>query len=492
MSTARRALRKAASAVVMITALTAAFAYPPTASLAANCDMAPTGVQVTDDMLHFTVPRGLMPDRKFDNRPAELQVHRVRPVYAHKCRSVPNRAAVLIHGRTYYGPAVFDLRQPTPEGPELSLQKALAWAGIDTFAPNLLGYGGSTRFDDGLDDPANASLPAYELDGVTCGNDVGCDRTHVFAFPTDQQETLLSINPLGGQLRRHSSNFRFARVDTFVRDIRQVIDYAIAQARPSDRKVTLVGYSAGGQQVARTLYKDNPVLPHSDKYIAKVNRVVFLSSLFLNNSIEEVTPPTGWASFPLHVFKTDPATLRTEAWPMPADRDAACTGHVVPGSPEQLGAQIMEEETVGRQWGGTDSAHPTGLARSPVFSSYGWTTDVAKALNPSTPTLVIHGEDDVVSPAVNASTIYNSLPVTMTSKVLVKVKCAGHALLWEGCSGSRCAPAAPDVPYGGTPGTPWAGPQATLKAALIEWIKSGTFNDESNGQFTVNESGVVS
>ena len=38
---------------------------------------------------------------------------------------------------------------------------------------------------------------------------------------------------------------------------------------------------------------------------------------------------------------------------------------------------------------------------------------------------------------------------------------------------------------------PWAGPHATFKAALIEWIKSGTFNGAANGSFNVNQSGVA-
>jgi len=54
---------------------------------------------------------------------------------------------VLIHGRTIAGPAVFDLRTATG-GAELSVQEALARAGIDTFAPSLLASAarpGSTR-----------------------------------------------------------------------------------------------------------------------------------------------------------------------------------------------------------------------------------------------------------------------------------------------------------------------------------------------------------
>ncbi|MGR6318848.1 hypothetical protein Q2K19_31750 [Micromonospora soli] len=487
MSKSKRRLRGAAFTIVAVTALAAVLTPPPSASSAAGCDKAPTGVQVSDHFLPFTVPAGLMPDPQFDGLPAELQVHRVQPVYAHgKCHSVPNRAAVLIHGRTVYGPASFDLRQPAPEGGELSVQKALARAGIDTFAPNLLGYGRSTRFAHGLDDPGNASLPGYNPDGVTCSNPVGCDRTHVPVFPLNQQgaaqDPTLSTNPLGGQLRAHSSHVRFARTDTFVRDIRQVIDDAIARAQPSDGKVTLVGYSAGAQFVGRTLYaaNPNPLLPHSDQYIAKVNRVVFAASLF-GFSTEE-PPEAGLATFPLHVFAGGgPGSL-------PADREAACTGRVVPGSREQVAAQIREEDPVGAQWGGTIAGHPTGVARSPVFSSYGWNTEVAAQLTP--PTLVIHGLEDFppTSPA-NADAIYTA--AQMTNKVLVKIACGSHTFLWEGCSGTRCTPTS-GTPYGGKIGAPWAGPHSTFKAALIEWITRGTFNGAPSGQFAVNESGVAS
>ncbi|MBW5486016.1 alpha/beta fold hydrolase [Streptomyces bambusae] len=428
-----------------------------------------------------------MPDPQFDRRPARIQVQRVRPVYENgACPGVPNRAAVLVHGRTQTGPATFDLRHPSPDGGELSVQKALAQAGIDSFAPSLIGYGRSTHFENGLDDPGNASLRPYEADG-TCAHPEGCDRTHVaIAFPLDQQGTHLLTNPLGGQRRPHSSNVRFARVDTFVRDIRQVIDDAITRARPTDGKVTLIGYSAGGQHVARTLYaaNPNPLLPGSSGYIAKVNRAVFLSSFF-GGPTEETPPPGGFATFPLHVFSSVTGTWRMTS---PA-REAACTGHVVPGSQERFRSQLLEEETVGREWGGSDPGNPTGLVRSPVFSSYGWNTTVAGQL--TTPTLVIHGVEDTLTPFANASAIYGALPASLTNKVLLEVQCASHALLHEGCSGPRCTPAS-GTPYGGRPGEPWAGPHSTLKASLIEWIKNGTFNGAANGQFTVDASGVAS
>src|SRR5918995_3493815 len=170
-----------------------------------------TGVKTKDYWVHFRVPDGLMPDKQFDGRPAKLQVHRVQPEYrpGQSPSSVP--AVVLIHGRTVPGPVVFDLRDPATGGGalNLSVQNALAWAGIDTFAPSLLGYGRSTRFDEGLNDPGNASLPGFGPGGICANPDPGCDRNSIPPIqPLNQQEQLLlGGHPLDAK-RRHSSNFR--------------------------------------------------------------------------------------------------------------------------------------------------------------------------------------------------------------------------------------------------------------------------------------------
>jgi pimeloyl-ACP methyl ester carboxylesterase len=455
-----------------------------------GCDEKPTGVEREDYWLRFQVPPGLMPDRQFDRRPARLWVHRVRPVYAHgKCPSVPTLAVVLIHGRTVPGPVVFDLRYRDPGGGEpLSVQNALAWAGIDTFAPSLLGYGRSTRFDEGLNDPGNASLRPYDPpDGTGCPYREGCDRTLIPGInPLDQQGTMLLVNPLAGVggRRAHSSKFRFARTDVWVRDIDQVIDDAIRRAKPTDGKVALVGYSLGGQHVGRTLYADNPneLLGNRHNVIKKVSRVVFLNSLF--GGATEDPDPYGRPTFPLTLNDRSGSDA---LWRMPT---APCEGQIIPGTQEEVWRQTMEHETVGREW--ADPTHPDGLNRAPTFSGYGWNPHVAGQLKLSTPTLVMQGLKDGVLPTGpgTGKAIYDALPVSMRKKVLVQVECASHALPWEGCDGGRCTPAS-GTPYGGKWGEPWAGPHATLKAALIEWIKSGTFRRAAKGSFIVDKSGVA-
>ena len=455
-----------------------------------DCDKVPTGVATQDYWLRFNVPPGLMPDPQFDGLPAKLQVHRVRPVYANgKCSGVATKAAVLIHARTVPGPVLYDLREPATGGGALSVQEGLARAGIDTFVPSLLGYGRSTRFDEGLNDPGNASLPECPT-GVTPPPPPECDLTpNRVIFPPDQQRNELIPNPLAAT-RAHSSNFRFARTDVWVRDIDHVIHDAIDRTNATYRgdgsgetQVALVAYSLGGQTVGRALY--------ANEYVRqKVSRVVFLNSLFGGPTEEpaNITSPT----FPLTL--TD-RSGSDSAWRMSQDRETACTGHVIPGTQEQVWAQVMDSDVVGREWGGDDPTHPTGLLRSPTFSGYGWNNTVAGQL--STPTLVMQGLDDTVLPTgpTTGQAIYNAL-LSAEQKVLVQVECASHALMWEGCAQTtpipaRCTLASGEAPYGGTQGRPWDGPQATFKAALIEWIKKGTFNNEQNGSFIVDESGVA-
>lgn len=445
--------------------------------VAQPCDRTPTGVDVQDEYVSFTVPAGLMPDARFDGRQARIQVHSVRPVYAHgKCSTVRNRTAVLVHGSRVSGTPSFDLRHDAPDGGTLSAQRALAEAGIDTFAPSLLGYGRSTRFADGLDDPGNASLRPYNTDG-SCSHPEGCDRAHLPIFPLDQQGSLLLNNPLDGERLAHSSGERFARTDVFVRDLMQVVDHAIQRARPSDGKVSLIGWSFGANYAARTLHK------HPEFAASKVNSVVFHASGPPTTPTEEVTPAAGSTSFPTNLATRNSIVSGPT---MPPGRAEVCTGHRIPGTQEQLWNQMMEEDPLGRTWGGTGPATTVGVHRSPTFSLYGWNTEVAQQL--TTPALVIHGTDDTVADPDAAPAIYENLG--SARKILVQVECGSHLFHLSGCSGDRCTSRA-GVPYGGRPGDPFAGPYSTYQTALIEWITRGTFNNARSGRFEVDDSGVA-
>jgi hypothetical protein len=197
--------------------------------------------------------------------------------------------------------------------------------------------------------------------------------------------------------------------------------------------------------------------------------------------------PGSSPTFPLSAL---PTANQLTTFTVPPGRGEVCTGHVVQRAPEQIEAQVLEQDAIGRDWGGDDPAHPTGVNRTPTFSTYGWNPAVAAQL--SAPTLVMQGLDDTGVPggAGTATAVYNALPASMTNKVLVQIGCASHGMLVEGCLGARCRPSS-GTPYGGEAGQPWRGPHATVKAALIEWITNGTFNGAPGGRFTVSESGVA-
>lgn len=413
-----------------------------------HCDQ--TGIKRTDYRLEFQVPSGLMPDNQFASQKAFLRVHRVSPTFSRSgCRA--KKAMILVHGKTVGGSVTFDLQHTTPGFAPLSLQEALAYAGIDTFAPDLLGYGLSTRFS--LDDPANASLPGYEADG-SC-RVIGCDRTrNNIVFPLDQQRTKLWTNPLNGAYKAHSSKSYFGNTDVWARDIRQVIDDARSKTGLS--RVSLLGYSFGGPRVGRVLHQlGTSAADHID-------RVIFVSSLFDTlgpNGEIHVEYPTEEKDLPgVEKSTSFPLTLTAlGGWENPSpDR-------VPPGAPEAFAKQAQLLDPLGAKWGGTDTSRPTGLIRSPTFTNSGWNKHVAKAI--TIPTLVLHGTDDKTVPVKNAVNLYDKL--TVPKKVLVEINCASHLMQYE------TAPA-------------WEGPHRAVADAIIDWVDKCTFGNRSDGHFTID------
>jgi pimeloyl-ACP methyl ester carboxylesterase len=419
-----------------------------------QCDQ--TGIKRTDYRLQFQVPEGLMPDNQFDSQPASLRVHRVSPTYSRSgCRA--KKAMILVHGRTLGGSVHFDLQHTTPGFAPLSLQEALAYGGIDTFAPDLLGYGLSTRFS--LDDPANASLPGYQADG-SCSV-IGCDRTRNPAvFPLDQQKTKLGTHPLNGAYKTHSSKTYFGNTDVWARDIRQVIDDA--RSKTGLRKVSLLGYSFGGPRVGRVLHQLGPSAAHH------IDRVIFVSSLF-----DTLLGPGGDIHVEYPTEEKDlPAVEKSTSFPLMLTAvggwDNPSPERVPPGAPEAYGEQALLLDPIGAKWGGTDPSRPTGLIRSPTFTNSGWNKHVAKAI--TIPTLVLHGTDDKTVPATNAINLYPTL--TVPKKVLVEINCASHLMQYE------TAPT-------------WEGPHRAVADAIIDWVHTCTFDSRSKGHFRIDCQGRV-
>jgi hypothetical protein len=254
-----------------------------------------------------------------------------------------------------------------------------------------------------MDDPANASLPGCLADGSPPAGASACDRTNnAQIFPLDMQgrppivteaggnaqpQASLAVNPLAGARYAHTSGVRFGNTDLWVRDVQRTIDDALARAQPDGNQVVLIGYSFGAQRIGRALDRFQCERFDRCDIYGKVSKAIFLAPLFYAPGgapqPRDETPP--FVTFPLTA--TD-AAATARAWAIaPATRDAACTGRVLPGAVDELWAQTAALDGVGAGWGGSVPGQPTGLSRSPTFSTYGFNPAAAATL--TLPTLVM-------------------------------------------------------------------------------------------------------
>ena len=374
----------------------------------------PIAVERSDDVIHFITSD--MPDRLLDGKEAQLEVHRVKPVFPQGCPNSPTKALVLVHGTTVDSVTLFDLQYQ-----DYSLMENLAMQGIDTLAVNTLGYGFSeliSGLDNPLNDPCNASLPLCPFPGnVACRPTPGVCDCGASGFLMDQQGSgrYLNPNPLTSRCQDHTiaGRTRFQRITNQVADIDRAVDFA--RNTTGFAQVSLLGYSTGGAVVGG--YLDDPTRE------AKIERAILLSSVFLQSPQEQVPPP----SFALGLVDRDNvmANFNLTGTDCPAQQDSEIR--------DAIWASIRARNArhaVGATWG-----PPDGLSRFPIVTRWGW--NMAAAMRVRTPMLVIHGLRDATVPPAFSVAIASSSP--LDNRVLVEIQCASHALLWEGCSEPFCS-----------------------------------------------------
>ena len=298
---------------------------------------------------------------------------------------LPERKAVLmLHGRSVPTLAAFDLQHTS-----YSWAEHLAKAGYDVFMMDLQGSGRSPRPK--MDDPRNAS-------------------------PANQN--LLTPRPPGFIPGPANYKFQLNNSNSDRDELHTVVEY-IRKTRNVD-KVAFVGYSAGALTMG----------PYA------VNNPTKVESLFL---LAPVFPPDGTSTPPSMLPQPGfPMFLGTrwgleQAW----NRELGCDGQRELGIVEKAWAAVMESEPVGRTWG-----PPEGLNRIRNFVRWGWNKTTAKqdgVLGGRVPVLIVYGEHDATvntSPPGPDPELNFSVPALYDAidgdhKLMVKLACAGHTVVWE-------------------------------------------------------------
>ena len=425
----------------------------------------PAEVKRSDYYLDYTTSN--MPDPQFNDLPAQLDIHRVTPIFSKTCPDIsPIRAIVLVPGRTVPGTAAFDLQYQ-----DYSLMERLALHGIDAYAVNFLGFGFSAlKNGNPLDEPCNASLPPCSVPpGGSCTPTATCDcqnTTLLTQNKMDQQGSTRYLNPNPLTARcAHLNDIKkhFDRVTNEGAQLDVVIDDVLAKT--GLERAHLLGYSAGGHAVGKYLGDD--VSRQS-----KIAGVIFLDSSGFGGIAgldEPLLPITTW---PLGLIdRTDVmANFNLGGTPCPGQQD--------PAIGDAIWTAIKSRDPIGPGWGPSD-----GLSRYPIVSRFLWNPTVASRIE--VPALHIHGLKDNVVPPVRGQEIWSSSPLQipevactsdadcdapkyacrsfpsparcrLNNRILVQLDCASHALVWEGCTGENCA-----------------APHRIVQKRVVDWVFTG-------------------
>jgi len=322
------------------------------------------------------------------------------------------KVVLFVHGGT------------SPSVPDYDLQfKDYSWAeflaknGFDVFMMDVTGYGFSPRPK--MDDPCNVDPTVLNLE-------------------------LLIPNPLAAACSSPSYGFRLTTRQSEWAEINSVVDY-IRALRGVDR-VNLVGWSAGGPRIGG----------FAAHHPEKVDKLFFYAG---SGGTESSTPPAQVPAIGYPMALQSHTRLMEERWNLLA----VCDDQIDPDIQPVIWNTIMSSDTIGATWG-TPPWNPVstpsgGLMRSPVSTSWGW--NVATEALITAPSLFIAGDADFAQSRIN---LYND--VGSDSKVLIKVTCATHFMLWEK-------------------------QHKILHETSKEWFTHGSINGVTNGQLLVDEDGKI-
>ncbi|MEU6882283.1 alpha/beta hydrolase [Streptomyces sp. NPDC046712] len=355
----------------------------------------------------------------------------------------PRLPVLMLHGRSVAGVAVFDLPYK-----KYSWAAELAKAGYDVYVMELQGSGLSTRPT--MDDYRNVS-------------------------PAESQRRLLVPNPTatiytgpveyGSQLNNSQSDWD---------EVGKVVDFVLARAAAT--KLDLIGYSAAVQQLG----------PYTIMNHGKVRSLFLAAPIFPPNGRQSkpgtefgapvplpVSAPAGAFGFPMTVATKGGLDV---VW----QRDLRCPGQREDGIVDEVWKAMMSVDTYGAAWGGPVAGSPEGLNR--VRNSYwwGWNSTTVKlhdVLGDKVPVCIVYGaHDSIVNTSPDLGLTYFSTPelyrkIPGQQKLMFRLSCAGHQLLWENHAAKLVH----------TMSEHW------LKQSKVEGETSGSYDRDEDGALTLLE-----
>jgi pimeloyl-ACP methyl ester carboxylesterase len=258
-----------------------------------------------------------------------------------------------------------------------------------------------------------------------------------------EQKLYLIPNPLS-QPCSPTYPFRLTSIQSDWDEIDTVVDY-LRQLRHVDT-VNILAWSRGG--------------PRAGGYVArhpeKVERLVLYAPAYNRLSPDHPLVALPQPGVPMTVLGR---ANFSDVW----DGQVKCENQFEPAIRDVIASTILEFDPLGSTWGAA------GVRRAPVwntgsqnFPNWGWNAHFASLIK--VPTLFIRGDLDTQVPEPDVKALYAD--IGSPDKVFIHVACASHYLVWEN-------------------------QHMALLTASKEWLRHGTFDDQTAGSFFVDVNGIV-
>ncbi|MFF8379373.1 alpha/beta fold hydrolase [Streptomyces sp. NPDC015661] len=294
------------------------------------------------------------------------------------------KPVLMLHGRSVPVLAGFDLQYKS-----YSWAEELAKAGYDVFMMDLQGSGLSPRPK--MDDPHNVN-PA--------------------------QQHLLTPRPPGFVPGPPTYPYQLTNSNSDRDELNTVVKFVLKECGTA--KLAFVGWSAAAFHMG----------PYAINNPDKVESLFLLAPIFPANGSSTPPSPLPQPGFPTFIGGK-------AGFVKALDNETHCVDQREPGITDVAWEAIMKCDPVGSAWG-----PPTGFNRIRNFVRWGWNKTTAPqggVLGGSVPVLIVYGDSDAqantsppsADPELNFSVpeLYDA--IAGPHKLMVKLACAGHSLVWE-------------------------------------------------------------